>query len=335
MSEIKKVTQEMRLKLRAPLPADAVKQNPSKTFLSTIKPIYVTERLNEVFGIGAWQVRTELVNPVAIEAKKSAKRDYNEYTALMKTTLTIPEYGIYYECVAGSSNEDEGDSTKGGTTDGITKIASWMEIGISVFQGNGNKALEPTIEEGLTAILASTSYKDIDAAWKRYPHLRAVEAFKSAAKAMTALYPKEEPKQPEKPANETKESPVKFATQKQVDLIRNLINSHHIPEDYRQSVVDIESNYEGKFPLSDFERVYEEIQEYIKKGTDYEKTTAATEDQVKEIGTLLYNELFTDAERKAGFAKLQKGFSITQARTKIDQYTSIIQERKDKLENNG
>lgn len=137
--EIKEVTPEMRQKLRAALPKEAVKQHPTKRDLSTIKPIYVFERLNDVFGIGKWSVKTDLVDPISSEKKVAQSgRERTEFTALMKTTLSIPEYGIYHECIAGSTNEDEGDSAKGGTTDGLTKICSYLEIGINVFKGLGN-----------------------------------------------------------------------------------------------------------------------------------------------------------------------------------------------------
>jgi hypothetical protein len=36
-------------KLKEPLPAEAITQHPTKTYLSSIKAIYVTERFNEVF----------------------------------------------------------------------------------------------------------------------------------------------------------------------------------------------------------------------------------------------------------------------------------------------
>ena len=35
--------------IKKPLPPEAVKPHPTKTYLSSIKAIYVTERLNEVF----------------------------------------------------------------------------------------------------------------------------------------------------------------------------------------------------------------------------------------------------------------------------------------------
>ena len=57
--EFKKITPEMKAMLDEPLPKEALKPHPTKSFLTTIKAIYVTERLNNVFGIGAWKIKTE------------------------------------------------------------------------------------------------------------------------------------------------------------------------------------------------------------------------------------------------------------------------------------
>lgn len=143
---MQKVTPEMRIKLREPLPVDAVKPHPTKTFLSSIKAIYVTERLNEVFGIGSWQTK---VNHIMTSEKSMV---------VVKVEFSIPEYGIYYECYGGndnggenSKNFDLGDAYKGATTDALTKIGSYLEIGIDVFKGkhqtpasnNGGTKTEP------------------------------------------------------------------------------------------------------------------------------------------------------------------------------------------------
>lgn len=127
---MKTITQEMREQLRNPLPLQAVSQHPTKSYLSSIKAIYVTERLSDVFGIGAW--RTKISNE-AIHEKGMVT---------VKVTLEIPEYGVYYECYGGndnggenSKNFDLGDAFKGATTDALTKIGSWLEIGIDVFKG--------------------------------------------------------------------------------------------------------------------------------------------------------------------------------------------------------
>jgi hypothetical protein len=128
------ISQAQREALRKPLPEEAIKPHPTKSYLSTIKAIYVTERLSDVFGVNGWHIKTDLIHWFE-KVKKSAKGEYTEFTALCKTTITVPAYGIIHECVAGSSNEDLGDATKGATTDAITKIGSYLEIGIDVFKG--------------------------------------------------------------------------------------------------------------------------------------------------------------------------------------------------------
>lgn len=135
---MEKVTKEMREALRMPLPVGAVTKHPTKTFLSSIKAIYVTERLNDVFGVGSWQIK---VNHVTTTDKSMV---------VVKVEFSIPEYGIYFECYGGndnggenSKNFDLGDAYKGATTDALTKIGSYLEIGIDVFKGLGNAAPAP------------------------------------------------------------------------------------------------------------------------------------------------------------------------------------------------
>ena len=125
-----KTNEQLKAELYASLPSEAIKPHPTKTFLSTIKPIYVTDRLNEVFGIGGWQLRTENVLV------------YDNGTVVNKVIFTVPEYDIYYECFGGNDNGgqtskgfDLGDAFKGATTDGLTKICSYLGIGIDVFRG--------------------------------------------------------------------------------------------------------------------------------------------------------------------------------------------------------
>ena len=120
--ERKTITEEMKQALLAPLPDEAISQHPTKTFLSTIKAIYVTERLNDVFGVGSWKIKTDFI-------------DKCDKMIVVKTTLEIPEYGIYYESFGGNDNQGVGDAYKGATTDAITKIGSYLGIGIDVFKG--------------------------------------------------------------------------------------------------------------------------------------------------------------------------------------------------------
>lgn len=124
--ELQKITIEQQQMLDAPLPAEAVSPHPTKNYLSAIKAIYVTERLNRVFGVGAWRIRAE---QVARENKM----------VVVKVTFEVPTYGIYYECYGGNDNTDLGDAFKGATTDALTKIASWLGIGAEVFKGLAGK----------------------------------------------------------------------------------------------------------------------------------------------------------------------------------------------------
>jgi hypothetical protein len=141
---MKEVTKEMRDKLRAPLPAESIKPHPTKTYLSSIKAIYVVERLNDVFGVGAFNLRSETV-------EKGANG-----TIVTKTTLTIPDYGIHLESYGGndnggeaSKNFDLGDAYKGSVTDAITKICSYLEIGIDVFKGKSSPPVPKPVAKPL------------------------------------------------------------------------------------------------------------------------------------------------------------------------------------------
>lgn len=138
MNTFEKISDDQRNKLRAPLPAEAVTQHPTKTYLSSIKAIYVVERINDVFGVGSFHLKTDMVER------------HEGGTVVVKTSLSIPTYNIYLEAFGGndnggekSKNFDLGDAFKGATTDSFTKIASYLEIGIDVFKGKGNKSPIP------------------------------------------------------------------------------------------------------------------------------------------------------------------------------------------------
>ena len=119
------------------LPKEAITKHPTKNYLSSIKAIYVTERFNEVFGVGKWSVKveTEHVN-------------HETGMVVVKITFEVKDAGIYYESFGGNDNGgtnnknfDLGDAYKGATTDALTKIGSYLGVGIDVFKGKmkGNK----------------------------------------------------------------------------------------------------------------------------------------------------------------------------------------------------
>lgn len=128
--ETRTITPEQKEALDRRLPDEAVSQHPTKKFLSSIKSIYVTERLNEVFGVGSWRVETEIV-------------ERSERMVVVKLRFSIPEYGVYYECFGGNDNADLGDACKGATTDALTKVCSWLGIGAEVFKGRQTGAGAP------------------------------------------------------------------------------------------------------------------------------------------------------------------------------------------------
>lgn len=120
--ETKKLTTDQVAMLKRPLPPEAVSPHPTKTYLSSIKAIYVVERLNEVFGIGAWK----------LESKEVVTKDK---MIVVQSFFKVPEYGIELESYGGNDNADLGDAYKGATTDALTKICSFLEIGMDVFKG--------------------------------------------------------------------------------------------------------------------------------------------------------------------------------------------------------
>ena len=122
--ELKKEQIEL---LRKPLDAKAISPHPTKTYLSTIKAIYVVERLNLVFGIGGWRVENQFIEKV-------------EKMVVVKSVFICGD--IYIEAFGGNDNVDLGDAYKGACTDALTKIGSYLEIGMDVFKGlSTNSAL--------------------------------------------------------------------------------------------------------------------------------------------------------------------------------------------------
>jgi hypothetical protein len=137
--------------LDRPLPAEALKAHPTKkdssgTPMTTIKAIFVIDRLNEVFGVGVWNLKTTYISHDKIVRVTQAQKERTEYISAVHTELSVPSYDIHLECIAGSTNDDLGDALKGGTTDGITKIASYLGIGAHIWRGTKpSRATDPTI----------------------------------------------------------------------------------------------------------------------------------------------------------------------------------------------
>lgn len=161
--EIKKLTQEQIDLLNKPLPDEAVSQHPTRKYLSSIKGIYVTERLNEVFGIGGWIQKNEIVSKGEIPEFNAEGKPLPKMIVL-HSFLTMPEYGIELDNFGGNDNVDEGDAFKGAATDALTKMASYIGIGKDVYKGlykdgvyQGNKTPAPAPKPTNVSSLPKTS----------------------------------------------------------------------------------------------------------------------------------------------------------------------------------
>lgn len=177
---MKTLTKEQIALINKPLPAEAIKDHPSKVGMSTIKAIFVTDRLNEVFGIGGWQIRTREISNERIESVTKAGKDRVTYMCVTHTTFSVPEYEIHYECIAGSTNDDCGDAYKGSTTDAITKVCSYMGIGADIWRG-----VESVPEEFTADLSAVKSVADLSAVKSKYTNLL---NNKSVVKLLTEKY---------------------------------------------------------------------------------------------------------------------------------------------------
>jgi hypothetical protein len=135
-------TEQLAL-LKKLLPAEAIKLHPTKKGMSTINAIHVIERLNDVFGVGAWQTGTTLLKEFSEVKTSAAGRTYTEYTCMVQTCFTVPAYAIQHCVIASSTNEDIGDAAKGATTDALTKIASWLGIGMDIWKTRDNNTAQP------------------------------------------------------------------------------------------------------------------------------------------------------------------------------------------------
>ncbi len=62
---MQKITKEIRDRLREPFPSEALGTVASKSYLTSIKAMYVIERLNDVFGVGRWTLLHEVIKEQA------------------------------------------------------------------------------------------------------------------------------------------------------------------------------------------------------------------------------------------------------------------------------
>ena len=127
MAEKKLITNEIYQKLIAPMPPESISKHPTKSYLSTIKAIYVVERLNHVFGVGRWNFEHTIVKETEDFILVRGKLILLDYDCV------IPEqYGGH---MIQRTNIDYADGYKSAVTDALSKTASYIGIGLDVFKG--------------------------------------------------------------------------------------------------------------------------------------------------------------------------------------------------------
>jgi len=125
-----------RERLSKPLPEDALKKHPTKTFLTSIKAMYVVERLNDVFGPCGWDFEHDIVGNTTTH---SGGKDVP--FVLVHGRIYMREFDLYTPIQYGghetdTKNVDPSDGYKSAVTDALSKCASTLEIGIQVYKGN-------------------------------------------------------------------------------------------------------------------------------------------------------------------------------------------------------
>lgn len=139
---------EIREELSKELPIEALQPIPGKPYLTSIKGIYVTERFNEVFGVGGWKIKVDFV-------------ERKEESVVVKVTFEVPDRGIYYECYGGNNNKDLGDAYKGATTDALTKIGSYLGVGLEVFKGKVNLISNDDLKRKISGYKTKDDYQEL------------------------------------------------------------------------------------------------------------------------------------------------------------------------------
>ena len=112
---------EVAERLKQPLPPEAISPHSRIQGLSSVKAIYIVERLNQVFNLNGWEDEYDVVETGPM--------------VVVRGCLRIPKYGIVRQQYGGNDNPDRGDAYKGACTDALSKCASQLGIAIDVYKG--------------------------------------------------------------------------------------------------------------------------------------------------------------------------------------------------------
>lgn len=156
-------------KLAEPIPAWALKEHPTRKNMTVIHPMAVIDRLNEVFGIGQWKWETTFIDCTK-ETQTTKTGTRTVYMSSVHGRLTVPEYNILIEQFGGSTNDDKGDALKGGSTDALTKCASYLGIGASIYKGQGNVGgVELSLDDAFTILREASTLEELKSAYENLP----------------------------------------------------------------------------------------------------------------------------------------------------------------------
>ena len=125
--ELTKISEKMYKALSADFPDEAYSVHSSKTYLTVLKAMYITERLNEVFGVGRWCIKTEVA-----ERSDDYVLVVGEFVSLDYDVMVTPQYGGHKTTGKGT---EIADGFKSAVTDCQSKIASYLGVGINMFKG--------------------------------------------------------------------------------------------------------------------------------------------------------------------------------------------------------
>lgn len=155
--------------LQTALPHWAIKDHPTRKGMSVIHPMAVIDVLNDAFGVGAWKFHTEYIS-CEKEVQKTKFGERSIYVSAVKGTLIVPKLDIHIEQFGGSTNDDKGDALKGGATDALTKCASYLGVGATIYKGQGNiDGYEMSTEEAWAKLSEAGTLDELTKTFKSLP----------------------------------------------------------------------------------------------------------------------------------------------------------------------
>ena len=124
--------------LTAEFPTESIKPVPGAANLTSIKPQYIIERLNEVVGLGNWQHGATLANSAGYQEVDAGVFYFGTLHVRDGETFT-QQHSVGF-CArhidrAKKFEKNMGDMYKAAKTDSLSKAASLFGIGNSVFKG--------------------------------------------------------------------------------------------------------------------------------------------------------------------------------------------------------